>query len=76
MGCRANQNIFNQVKSGAISAEASNLYVLAKSVANNPVTQKFWDPDGPEVWKGTKLMDLLSPDYVEFLDPFVKRGTM
>jgi len=76
MGCRAHQNIFNQVKSGAISAEASNLYILAKSVAGNPVTQKFWGFEGPEVWKGTKLMDLLSPEYVEFLDPFVKGGTV
>ena len=71
MGCRAHQNIFNQVRSGAISAEASNLYVLAKSVAGNPVTQKFWGKDAPEVWSGTKLKDLLSPAYVEFLSPFV-----
>ena len=43
MGCRAHQNIFNQVKSGAISAEASNLSILAKSVAGNPVTQNNCD---------------------------------
>ena len=73
MGCRAHQNIFNQVKSGAISAEASNLSILAKSVAGNPVTQKFWGEGGPDVWQGTKLVDLLSQDYVEFLTPFVKR---
>ena len=75
MGCRAHQNIFNQVKSGAISAESSNLYILAKSVANNPVTRKFWNDDAPQVWEGTKLRDLLSRDYVEFLDPFVKRAS-
>ncbi len=70
--CRAHQNIFNQVKSGALEGEAANLDQLGRNVAINPVVQRFWGEDAPDIWTGVKLIDLLSPDYVNYLDSILE----
>ncbi len=65
--CRAHQNIFNQVMSGSLSADAANLDQLGRNVAFNPVVARFWGEDAPEVWEGVRLQNLLSPAYVNYL---------
>jgi len=71
--CRAHQNIFNQVTSGALTREAANLDQLGSNVAFNPVVQRFWGESAPDVWPGTKLIDLLSPGYVSYLAQLLEK---
>ena len=74
LACRAHQNIFNQVRTGAVSEGSANLEGLGLNVARNPVVQRFWGDEAPTVWTGTKLTDLLSPAYVTYLTPLVEQA--
>ncbi len=74
MSCRAHQNIFNQVMSGSISADAANLDRLGRNVAFNPVVDRFWGDDAPEVWEGARLQDFLSPAYLSYLSGLRQAG--
>ncbi len=70
--CRAHQNIFHQVRSGALTSSETNLRQLAANVVVNPVVLRFWGSEAPELWPGVRLVNLLSPDYVTYLDRIMK----